>query len=88
MSLLTGEPRSASVSAEAATEVVLLDRAALAPLLERDPALAESLSRRLAERAASTEERLEHRRGELARERTGRDHASLLKKIRGFFQLR
>jgi CRP-like cAMP-binding protein len=87
MSLLTGEPRSASVRAEAPTEVVLLDRSALAPLLERDPALAESLSRRLAERAASTEERLEHHRGALARERPGRDQASLLKRIRGFFQL-
>jgi small-conductance mechanosensitive channel/CRP-like cAMP-binding protein len=87
MSLLTGEPRSASAVAETPTEVIVLDRAALAPLLERDPALAETLSRLLAARAASTEERLEHHRGELERARTGRDQASLLKKIRSFFSL-
>ena len=87
MSLLTGEPRSASARAETPTEVVELDRAALAPLLERDPALAETLSRLLAARAASTEERLEHVRGELERGRGGRDQASLLKRIRSFFSL-
>lgn len=87
MSLLTGEPRSASARAETPTEVVELDRAALAPQLERDPALAETLSRLLAARAASTEERLEHVRGELERGRGGRDQASLLKRIRSFFSL-
>ena len=88
MSLLTGEPRSASAVAEAPTEVVLLDRAALAPLLVRDPALAETLSKLLAARAASTEERLEHARGELERARGGQDQASLLKRIRSFFGLK
>ncbi|KAB2950719.1 MAG: mechanosensitive ion channel [Thermoanaerobaculia bacterium] len=43
MSLLTGAPRSATVTAEGAVEAFVLDRAALAPILEADPAIAETL---------------------------------------------
>lgn len=62
MSLLTGEPRSATVVSLGGCEVLLLDREAVAPLLAADPAVAETLSRVLAERAAATAVRLESRR--------------------------
>lgn len=86
MSLLTGEPRSATVSADGPVEVFVLDRQALAPLLEQDPALAETLSERLAERAAATVARFEHRHEEIRRDR-GPDGASILRRIRTFFKL-
>jgi len=86
MSLLTGSPRSASVIAEGPVEVFVLDRNAVAPVLERDPAIAEVLSKRLAERLAATQARFEDREEELKRRR---DHApdSLLVRIRTFFKL-
>src|SRR5690606_19204112 len=64
-SLLTGSPRSATVRAVEPTEVLMLSREALAPLLEADPGLAAVLSTALAERrarsAASLEHELQHR---------------------------
>jgi len=86
MSLLTGTPRSASVIAEGPVEVFVLDRDAVAPVLEKDPAIAEILSNRLAERLAATQARFEDREEELKRRR---EHApdSLLVRIRTFFKL-
>lgn len=49
-SLLTGEPRSASVVAETDLEVVEIEKADLLPILEGNPGIMEELSRRLAER--------------------------------------
>jgi len=86
MSLLTGAPRSATVTAEGAVEAFVLDREALAPILERDPAIAETLSRLLAERAAATAARIEDKRGEQRRAGSP-DHQSLLGRIRSFFHL-
>jgi len=86
MSLLTGAPRSATVTAEGPVEVFVLDREALAPILESDPAIAETLSRRLTERAAATDARLGEKR-ETARVAGDSDQVSLLRRIRGFFKL-
>jgi small-conductance mechanosensitive channel/CRP-like cAMP-binding protein len=86
MSLLTGAPRSATVTAEGAVEAFVLDREALAPILEADPAIAETLSRRLAERAAATAARIEDKRGEQRRPEAA-DHQGLLRRIRSFFHL-
>ena len=86
MSLLTGAPRSATVSAEEPVEVYVLDRAALAPILTEDPALAETLSLILAERAAATAARFEDRRGQL-REGPAAEQRSLLGRIQSFFRL-
>src|SRR5690606_34234970 len=44
MSLLTGEPRSATVAAEEETEVLEISSAALKPILEQNPTLAEAIS--------------------------------------------
>ena len=86
MSLLTGTPRSASVVAEGPVEVFVLDREAFAPVLEQDPAIAEVLSKQLAERLAATQARFEDREEELKRRRENAPD-SLLVRIRTFFKL-
>ena len=86
MSLLTGAPRSATVSAEGPGEVFVLDRQALAPILEADPQIAEVLSKRLAERMAATAARFEDREEEIKRARD-EDENTILRRIRSFFGL-
>jgi small-conductance mechanosensitive channel/CRP-like cAMP-binding protein len=86
MSLLTGEPRSATVTADAGCEVLVLAREALQPLLEADPSLAGTLSRSIAERSAETEAKLENRR-EQARTAPSAHADSILARIRSFFKL-
>lgn len=86
MSLLTGAPRSATVTAEGPGEVFVLDRQALAPILEADPQIAEELSKRLAERMAATAARFEDREGEIKRARES-DENTILRRIRSFFGL-
>ncbi len=84
MSLLTGAPRSATITAEGSCEVLVLDRAAVGPLLAADPSIAEILSQSLAARLAATEAKLEDRRGR------GQDEepaVNLLHRIRAFFSL-
>ena len=85
-SLLTGEPRSATVAAKGSCAVLVLDRAAVAPLMSDDPNMAWVLSRALAARAAERQEKVaEHDRTRAAAgEMT---EANLLKKIKGFFGL-
>ena len=58
MSLLTGEPRLLSVLAQIDTEVVVVDKAALAPLLAANEKIVEALSLALATRARQTAERV------------------------------
>jgi len=53
ISLLTGEPRSATVLAEEETEVLEIDNLCLKPILEENPELVESLSEIIEERRAS-----------------------------------
>ncbi len=84
-SLLTGSPRSATVRAVEPTEVLMLSREALAPLLEADPGLAAVLSKALAERRARSAASLEH---ELQHRDAGSSEAdSLLDRVRSFFRL-
>lgn len=82
-SLLTGEPRMASVVALEGCEVIVIGRAALAPILSADPSLAEGLSRTLAARVAATARQVEDRRrvSEPAVEST------ILSRIRALFGL-
>jgi CRP-like cAMP-binding protein len=49
-SLLTGEPRSASVVADSDIELVEIEKTDVLPVLENSPQIMEELSRRLAER--------------------------------------
>jgi small-conductance mechanosensitive channel/CRP-like cAMP-binding protein len=88
MSLLTGEPRSATVVGLGGCEVLVLDREAVAPLLAVDPAVAETLSRLLAARVEATAASLESRRERDAKalpEET--DSGPLLRRIRALFGL-
>jgi len=88
--LLTGEARSANVTAITDCEALILDRDDLAPILEDRPDLAEVLSRALAERIAQTEAAVAAKRSERA-ERPEREATespdSLLERIRHLFRL-
>ncbi len=50
MSLLAGEPRSASVIAHTACQLLEIDKAALAPIFDRHPQLIDTMARQVAER--------------------------------------
>ena len=87
MSLLTGEPRSATVIARDPCGVLVLSKPALAATLEGDPRIAESLSRALAARRLDTLETLEDRRSRGAAEVSVEDEQTFLRRIRTFFSL-
>lgn len=84
-SLLTGSPRSATVRAVEPTEVLMLSREALAPLLEADPSLAAVLSQALAERRARSAASLESDHQQRGAGMSEAD--SLLDRVRSFFRL-
>ena len=87
MSLLTGEPRSATILAREHCGVLMLGKQALASTLEADPRIAEELSRALAARLLDTSETLEDRRGEAAAATAQDDEQTFLRKIQAFFSL-
>jgi small-conductance mechanosensitive channel/CRP-like cAMP-binding protein len=87
MSLLTGEPRSATVAANGGCEVLVLSKDDVAPLLEKDPKIAEILSHALAARQAETAATLAERRGRLRSTAPLPDQETFLHKIRSFFKL-
>lgn len=58
MSLLTGEPRSATVTAAAETDVLILDKAALRTLTEADPSVLEKLVAAVERRQANRDSKL------------------------------
>lgn len=64
-SLLTGEPRSASVIADTDLEVIEVEKSNIFPMFETNPGIMEELSRRLAERQLTNEGFFkEHKRAE------------------------
>jgi small-conductance mechanosensitive channel/CRP-like cAMP-binding protein len=83
MSLLTGEPRSASVIAQKDTEVVVVDKSDVTKLLMADASIAEALSNVIESRARGTAEQMaieaESRSGKQAQQ------SPLLNRIRSFF---
>lgn len=86
MGLMTGEERTASVRADTECELLVVDKSALAPVLDRHPELAEQISRLLVARQDKLADHLESlppsRRAEVE------DRSSqLLDKIRNFFSL-
>jgi len=89
MSLLTGEPRSATVTADGPCEVLELSKEALEPLLREDPRLAEVVSAAVVARqqrtAATVEERRTKKRAPTPEQ--AQVEASLLDRIRSFFKL-
>ena len=87
MSLLTGEPRSATVTADGGAEIVVLSKEALAPLLVADPQLAERLTSALVARQAKTAASLEGRRDRRRDAAATPAESNLLQRIRSFFKL-
>ncbi|MCC7074464.1 MAG: mechanosensitive ion channel [Deltaproteobacteria bacterium] len=87
MSLMTGEPRSATVVAQCDIECFRLDAAAFRDLLERRPQLAEPIARLLAERRANLAAVTEGLDAEARRRRMESDSSMLFKKMKAFFKL-
>lgn len=87
LSVLTGEPRSATVVAETETVVIEVDHAAFAEVLHRDATVAERLARTVAERAEETDASLAAARAAAAAPST-RGFEALLARIRSVFGLR
>lgn len=87
MSLLTGEPRSATVTADGGCEVLVLTREDLKPVFAADPSIAEKLSKALAERAAARATALAEHRDHGLQTAGVDDESSFLSKIRDLFRL-
>jgi small-conductance mechanosensitive channel len=86
MSLLTGEPRSATVVATEETEVVVVDRDGLAPILASDLGIVDQLSEHLEERRSELEDSLADLSTRTARAgKAEQRKEDLLSRIRGFF---
>lgn len=88
MSLMTGEPRTANVRTLVDTELLVVGKAALAPILDSSPELAEAISESLAARqeqldSASSKSAAAKLEGAEGSERSGQ----ILLKIREFFSL-
>lgn len=87
-SLLTGEPRSATVRADGGCTVLEISRRQLAEILSADPKIAETLSRALAKRQELTAASLaSHNEGQRRKARASSE-ASILARIRTFFRLK
>jgi small-conductance mechanosensitive channel/CRP-like cAMP-binding protein len=84
MSLLTGEPRRATVTALEDTECYVIDRALFERVLKRNPQLADAIGHLLAER----ERALVSQREALEAGHRPPDEAALLDRIKAFFGLR
>lgn len=84
MSLLTGEPRSASVIAESDTEVIRIAKEDFASVISTDAGAVEVLSAALEERLKENAERAALSSGQESRA-PQRSRADILTKIRGFF---
>jgi small-conductance mechanosensitive channel/CRP-like cAMP-binding protein len=87
MGMLTGEPRRATVVALEETECWRLTKEAFHGILAARPALAEEISRLLAEREVELAAAREGLSEEAKRLRLREEQRSLLSKIRGFFAI-
>ncbi len=87
MSLLTGEPRPATVRTVEETELAVLTRDVLRPVLLSDPAAAERLSRTLAAHKAAREEAVQQLAAESPPRAAEYRARTLLDDIQRFFRL-
>ncbi len=87
MSLLTGEPRSATVLAESEVECFRLDKVAVGRVLTARPELAGQLALILAERRLKLDSVRDSMSAEAAKERATRDANALKNRIRAFFAI-
>lgn len=86
MSLMTGEPRSATIQALSDCELVKVDKAAFHEILAAAPEIAEKITDVLAARQSELEENVSSRRARAGAEAEAKTNA-LLGKIRQFFSL-
>ena len=88
MSLLTGEPRTATVRAENDCEVMEISKPVMGELLRSSPQCLEQLSELLAERKLETEGALKQAAPLADQAQKEREYtASFLKRLRSFFEL-
>lgn len=87
MSLMTGEPRTATIQATRDCELVIVDKASFRAILAAAPHLAERITEVLVERQAALEENLSNRSARSQAEKAAKSNA-LLTTIRQFFALR
>ena len=88
MSLLTGEPRTATVRAEDDCEVIEIAKPAMAAVLREAPEVVTRLSELLATRKMATEGLLKDAHGDLAAEKKEREYrATFLRRVRSVFEL-
>jgi small-conductance mechanosensitive channel/CRP-like cAMP-binding protein len=87
VSLLTGEPRSATVTAQTDCEILEIQKSAMAALLHEHPQLAEQLSETLAVRRLATKSELERFEIEATETASVRTKESVLARLRLFFEL-
>ena len=83
MGMMTGEPRSATVTARTDVECYRLDKAGFEDIIRSRPAIVEEISRVLSARASGLRSSLEAARAEAA----AVEPESLLARIRAFFGL-
>jgi CRP-like cAMP-binding protein len=83
MSLLTGEPRSATVITEEETEVLEIGKPALKPIFEANPGLVESIGNLIEERR----ELLGPENAAVDSE-SARPHKSVMRSLKNFFGLK
>lgn len=87
MSLLTGEPRTASILAEDETEVVVVSKEAFAPVLTADTGILVGLSAALESRARNLAARLADLPASAGMAKPAQSSAPLLRRIGRFFGL-
>jgi CRP-like cAMP-binding protein len=81
---LTGQARAATVQAAGSCELVVVDKAAFTQLLRENPALAELISERLAERRAELDA-IDRATPELKRATVAQHKGQFLQRLREFF---
>ncbi len=86
MSLLTGERRSASVSAHTRARVLEIPKTAMAPILSQRPDLAEDLARIMAQRKLATEGAVGEGDGKGFAQRLTESTRELVQRIQLFFK--
>lgn len=87
MSLLTGEPRSATIVATSDCELVEIDRAVLGQSLKENPGLLAQLSELLAQRQLKNEDAFAARNQTAKQDQQSRYTAGFVDKLRAFFEL-
>ncbi len=86
VSLLTGEPRTATVTATQDSEIFVVDKEAFAPIMERSPGLAEHMSEVLTTRQAEVDSRLTQHKSTVEDDLTEK-RRDLLEHIKEFFSI-